>query len=365
MHPVSPRARASAESSKTRPSERARRLVRASVTSLAAILAVAHPFGALSRAAEIDQATLESARTEFVKGAALAKNAQWAEALAAFERSAKLRPHAVTTYNIGACQRAVGQYAVARKTLAAALAQDAAAGDEKQLSESLATEIKGWIAEIDGSILATLDVVVRPTDANIAIDGRPLEATPGSALPLLVAGTLPPGPGAKVPAESFRIRLDPGPHIVTLSRKGYSDAVIPKTIAPATTTKLVLELDRLPATVHVTANVDGAVVAIDDLDVGVAPIDLSRPAGVHHVVVRKLGFVTYDTKIDVQAGERSDLSAKLEAEKPSLVEKWWFWTAAAVVVGGATVGTYFLVHKSPEPQRPAPNGGGLGWTVQL
>ena len=313
---------------------------------------------------DVTDPQLELARAEFVKGADLAKTAQWAEALAAFERSAKLRPHAVTTYNIGACLRAMGQYALARKTLSTALAQNVASGGT-QLAGSLEAETRGWIAEIDGSILATLDVTVRPIDASIAIDGRPLEPQAGSTGMTTLAGTLPPGPGAKVPAAAFLVRLDPGAHVLTLSRKGYADAVMAKTVAAASTTKLVLELDRLPATLHVTANIEGAVVTLDDLDVGVAPVELTRPAGTHHVVVRKNGFVGYDTTITVQAGEHSDLRAKLAEDKPALTEKWWFWTVAGAVVVGATVGTYFLVHKDPEPQRPPLNGGGLGWSVQL
>ena len=37
------------------------------------------------------------ARQKFVAGAELVKRAQWAEALVAFEQSASLRPHPVTT----------------------------------------------------------------------------------------------------------------------------------------------------------------------------------------------------------------------------------------------------------------------------
>src|SRR4051812_10582870 len=69
------------------------------------------------------------AREAFLKGGQLAKDAQWAEALAAFEQSAALRPHPITTYNIGACQRSLGRYTLARKTLGRALAEDRSAGN--------------------------------------------------------------------------------------------------------------------------------------------------------------------------------------------------------------------------------------------
>src|SRR5262249_16858609 len=52
----------------------------------------------------------DAARAAFVEGTTLVKNAQWAEALAAFERADKLKSHPVTTYNIAACERAMGRY---------------------------------------------------------------------------------------------------------------------------------------------------------------------------------------------------------------------------------------------------------------
>ncbi len=50
--------------------------------------------------ARADKAEIEQAREAFVRGSELAKDAQWGAALTSFERSAKLRPHAWTTYNI-------------------------------------------------------------------------------------------------------------------------------------------------------------------------------------------------------------------------------------------------------------------------
>src|SRR5579859_6898324 len=64
--------------------------------------------------ADAETAPIVEARQKFVEGAALVKNAQWADAETAFEESARLHPHAVTTFNIGACERAMGRYTKAR-----------------------------------------------------------------------------------------------------------------------------------------------------------------------------------------------------------------------------------------------------------
>lgn len=302
------------------------------------------------------------ARAEFVRGAAFIRELQYAEALAAFERSASLRPHAVTTYNIGACQRALGRYALAQKTLKRALEQDAAAASA-ELSPSLKSELNGFLEQIE-RLLARVEVVMTPADAALTVDGHPLEVVHGAAgsTPVLVAGTRPPGPGEPPPASTFTMVTDPGSHVITLSRKGFADAVVNKAFGPGTTTSLRLELDRLPATIAVASDRPGAVVTVDALDVGVAPIDIQRPAGKHHVAVKKLGFVTYEADLEAHPGERIDLKATLREDKPALTQRWWFWTAAGVLVAGVATATYFATR--PAPERPPLDGGGLGWTLE-
>ena len=61
---------------------------------------------------------IELPRQLFAEGTERVRNADWAGALASFERSAALKPHAITMYNIGACQRAIGSYTRARVTFA-------------------------------------------------------------------------------------------------------------------------------------------------------------------------------------------------------------------------------------------------------
>lgn len=295
-------------------------------------LAFAIVLGAMLAAAPASADDVAEARDQFKKGAELAKDAQWGAALAAYARSAALRPHPWTTYNMGVCERALGHYVRARATFARALEQRGPDGD---LPEATVEDTKRFIAEID-RLVATLHLTVEPTDARITVDGQP------SAGPHLV--------------------LDPGHHVIVLSREGFSDAVHAEDVRPGDRRAVKLVLDRLPATIHVRASKPEAVVAVDGLDVGVAPVDLLRPAGTHHVVVRKAGFVPYETDAVVRPGQRAELVAALREEKPSLLSRWWFWTAAGVVVTGAAVTTYALTR--PDPERPPLDGGGLGWTVR-
>ena len=65
----------------------------------------------------------------------------------------------------------------------------------------------------------------------------------------------------------------------------------------------------------------------------------------------------------LKAGDDVSLQAQLTPESKSVFKRWWFWTGAAVLLGGVAVGTFFAVR--PEPTRPPLDGGGLGWSVPL
>jgi hypothetical protein len=329
--------------------------LRSRLSEIAIVVALLSP-GVARAQGEDDVA---KARAEFVRGTDLAKRAQWAEALAAFEQSSKLRPHPVTTYNLGVCYRAMGSYTRAREAFARALAEHDAGGE---LPETLASENKVLLGEID-RLLATAVVELAPANAVVAVDGRPLAPRRGEE-GVLVAGVRDPGPGEQAPSASFKVVLDPGAHIFTFERPGFAEAVVNKTFAPGATIELKLELDRLPATLNVAASEPGAIVTVNGVDVGVAPVEVSRPAGHYRVLVKKDGFKPYDTAFALQPGQKVDLRAALGKEDASITKRWWFWTAAGALVVGVAAGTYALTRGETTRQEPL-DGGGLGWTVKL
>jgi hypothetical protein len=290
------------------------------------------------RAYADDDATAR-ARTEFVTATDHVKNARWGEALAAFERSAQLRPHPLTTFNIGACERALGRYTRARATLEKALTANEA-GAKHELAPSFVADGKNWIEDID-RVLVHAVVAVHPSDAALLVDGAPVETPSGRA----------------------SLVLDPGSHVFSLSRAGFTNAIVNKTFPPGASPEIVVDLQSLPATLRIAADRGGSVVAVNDLDVGVAPVQITRPAGTYSVIVRKPGFVTYQSRVKVGPGEEPAILATLPEETTPVTKKVWFWSVAAVVVAGAAVGTYFLTRADPE--RPAPNGGALGWVVTV
>jgi hypothetical protein len=312
--------------------------------------------------AEELEAAKDRARAEFVAGAELAQGMRWGEALARFERSAQLHAHAGTTYNIGVCLRALGQFTRAQRAFQRALAEHTESGDSP-LPPHMLRDTQAFLEEIS-SLLARLDVELVPASARITLDGRPLTRTGSEGgRPVLTAGLAASGRGTSPPASRFVLISDPGSHVMLISRRGYADVVRRIDLAPGSRRRLELVLERLPGELAVSADRAGAVVSVDGLDVGVAPVSLTRPPGRHRVVVRKPDFVTYSTLATLRAGELVRLDAELEPKPVALTERWWFWAGIGAAVVGIGVGTYYLTR--PDPERPAVSGGSLGWAVEV
>ncbi len=295
------------------------------------------------------------ARTAFVAGAKLAADLRWREALERFEASAKLRSHPGTTYNIAICQRALGQYTRARVSFEQVLEQ----AEVQSLDASLLEDTRAILAELK-RVLAQIQLTLSPKSAKLSIDGRPLSK---SGEGKFVAGLREPGQPESPSVSTLSITLDPGPHLLLISRKGYADYVKRVNLRPGGKLRVKLELSKLPASLRVQANRQRAAVSVDGVDVGTAPISLTRPAGTYRVEVQRAGFQPYVTDTRLRSGEQVTLRAVLDPEGVALSERWWFWAGIGVLAVGVGVTTYALTR--PEPDRPPLNGGSLGWTVEV
>ncbi|MGE0328410.1 MAG: PEGA domain-containing protein [Polyangiaceae bacterium] len=317
--------------------------------------AQSQPAGDTETASADGDPTAARAREAFVTGAKLAADLRWREALERFEASAKLRPHPGTTYNIAICQRALGQYTRARVSFERVLEEAKA----QPLDQSLLDDSRAILAELS-RVLAHVTLTLKPKSAKLSIDGRPLSPADGGRF---VAGLREPGPPEAPGKSSLSITLDPGPHLLLISRKGYADYVKRLNLRPAGKLALKLELSKLPASLRVQSNRKRAAVSVDGIDVGTAPIRLSRPAGTYRIEVQERGFQPYVTDTRLRSGEEVTLRAVLDPETVALSERWWFWAGIGVLAVGIGVTTYALTR--PDPERPPLNGGSLGWTVEV
>jgi hypothetical protein len=335
--------------------------------AIAAIVALFHAHAAAQEPPEaapaegVENATLMQARAAFMSGTELVKEAKWSEALAAFERASALRSHAVTTFNMAVCLRALGRYVLARKRFLEARTLDDAAS-RVQLSDSLRADLEAMLQQID-KILVRVQVTLQPSTATIAIDGRPLELLDAKHdTPILLAGTRVSGRGERAPAARFDVLVDPGAHVITLARRGYRDAIVNKTFAPNETAQLDLTIERLPARVRIDAAPKNAAVMVNGRDAGTTPLDLERRAGTYEVLVQKEGYVPYAQTVTLAAGQQVSIRARLPVEPPDLYQRWWFWTAIVGAAASIAVTTFVAVYRAPEPDPP--NGGGLGWVIE-
>ena len=185
-----------------------------------------------------EEAATADAREAFRLGSALARAGQWKEALAAFERSSKLRPHAVTTYNIAYCERSLGHYTLARKLFEQAFAESEARA-EQRLPADVEVRAKGYLAEVERRVART-KLVSKPARLSVSVDGRPLErAASGEWL----GGTRGPGAAERIPGGEIELLIDPGPHVVVVSH-GKHERVLQVNLEPGENPALVLDLEQ-------------------------------------------------------------------------------------------------------------------------
>ncbi len=284
------------------------------------------------------------------------RNARWYDALDAFERSHALRAHPTTTFNIASCERALGRLTRAKLALERALAEGESGPDT--LPSALVAEAQKSRAQLD-SLLVRVSVTVAPRAAVLSVDGRPLLRLPDtSAGPLFAADVLPAGPATSLGLDRFELLIDPGAHVVSVAVKGFADAVVRREFSPGAHAVLPLELARLPATLRVGASAPGAVVFLDEVDVGAAPVVLARPAGSYRLRILRKGYETYESRVALAPGEESSIHAVLNVERVPLTARWWFWTGIVGVVAGGTALSYALLR--PDAQPPPYDGGTSG-----
>lgn len=298
------------------------------------------------------------AAREYGRGNELARATRWAEALGAFEASYAAKPHALTLYNIGVCERVLGHATRAREKLRLAL--ERANANPTEIPPSMREEIEGFLAEY-ARILPRVSVTLDPADAGIAVDGRPLRARREGDGFVLEAGVESPGIGRPPPAAHFELEVDPGSRVLTITRQGYRDVVLTRDFAPSQRGSLDLVLARLPATLHVASSVAGAQVRVNGVDVGLAPVDVTRPAGTYRLVVSEKGFVAFTNDVTLNPGEETALKATLTAERTPITKQWWFWTGAVAIVATAAIVTWLVVRPAPDPQPY--DGGSTGWVA--
>lgn len=287
---------------------------------------------------------------------------EWSAALDDYQHSYAVLPNPRTLWNVGFCAKHLERYVEAKSALSLALQQNEETQSPKGepwIQPERVRDTKEWLGAIDG-IVVRASVHVDPPTASLSVDGRAVVLAPqlgdGAYMTLGTANH-----DEAVPAADFELLLDPGDHIFVLSQKGFKNATVNR-VLDSGPVKLDLEIKKLPAAIEIKSSEAGAVVKVDASDVGNAPVTVSRAAGTYKVIVSKPGFVPYQTTVTLQPGEQTTLNAKLEVDKPSVAERWWFWLTIGGGAAAVGVVTYFAARPAPEP--PPYDGGTTGWVIQ-
>jgi hypothetical protein len=221
-------------------------------------------------------------------------------------------------------------------------------------------QTRAYLAEVEGK-LAKLQIRVSPASTKIAIDGRPL--APSDVAGQMIAGVAEAGEAKAAGADTFEVLVDPRPLVLTFSLEGHDTIEIRKEPKPGSREEIPVSMTQQPAQIRIASSVVGAVVRVDGVDVGLAPVIVSRPPGARLVSITNPGYVPYESKLTLKPGQVVPLDAQLEPEKTPITKQWWFWSGAAVLLAGVGVATYFIVR--PAPQRPETDRGGLGWVAEV
>ena len=272
------------------------------------------------------------ARAAFQAAIALAKAERWAPALQAFERSDALHPHAITTYNIGYCERQLGHSTRARKMLKKALADHRARG-EAELPDELVSSAKVYLSEADKHIAR---VFLTVTTGALTVDGRPLElAEDDGPHPVLLAGTRAVGPPEAPPSGMIEVLLDPGTHVFVLSVKGRADVSTSETLIPGS--RISLELHVPDATVDSKRPTQvPEATAPPEKTPNRAPAFIAFGVGAAALAVGTAsGLVAFGKKSDVKAACAEPGAARCSSERESGNRAADIATGAFIAAGAA------------------------------
>lgn len=298
------------------------------------------------------------------------------DALACFERSSQLRPHALTTLNVAISELHLERFTRARAAVERALERHAqtgelcgggpppAAGPAPQCPE---LETAERLRQFAGEQLVRLRVTLDTPGARILVGGRPLVPTRSSIphgpeeVASFSAGLAVEGEPSLAPGPRFDLELDPGYHTFSVDRKGFAPITLQRSYRAGERGSLPLSLHQLPAVLSIEAKLcPGAIVQVNDVDVGPVPVAVRRPPGTHRVVVLKEGFEPYEANVRVGGGETVTLSAHLVEEPPPVTKTWWFWAGIGGFLASAAL---IYVAVKPEPSPPPYDAGSTRWLV--
>ena len=135
-------------------------------------------------------------------------------------------------------------------------------------------------------------------------------------------------------------------YAIRVQKRGYAPYV--DTVMAGGGQNSEVEADLVPTmgVLRIDCNVLRARVTLAGKPIGLTPFDGDVAPGKHELRIGAPGYTQDVRELQIDAGQElalnialAPVTAPLAQEDPSILSRWWFWTAVgAVVVGGVTAG---------------------------
>ncbi|MFO0648037.1 MAG: PEGA domain-containing protein [Polyangiales bacterium] len=275
------------------------------ITQIAIVLAAT----VASSAAFADDAA--EARLHFELGTARYQAHAFEEALSHFLQAHRLAPTTNTVFNVAQTYSVLHREAEAYRFFSDFLARPDGQPAARSLAERTLAELAPRLARIE--------VTTTPTGATLYLDRTEL-------------GDF--GVSPRVLAVS------PGPHDVIVRRDGYHEQRQRVEVARGQQVAVTLTLDAVVGSLRIATTPVGAAVEVDGQAVqGNTPLEVTLPAGAHHVRLRRAGYL--DVLRDVtlpEAGASLDERLPRDLAAASVLSVASTPPGASVIVRGERVG---------------------------
>jgi hypothetical protein len=276
------------------------------------------------------------ARANYDAGKLLFGDGDYNGALLKFSAAYDASKDPVLLYNMVACEEKLRHYAKAVTYIDRYLAEGGAL-----LTDQDRTDAKS-LRDTMQAFTAPITITVSEPDADVSIDDEVVGRSPLKA-PVVV---------------------DIGERHVIVRKLGFKDFTTSLKVSVAATVEAQLVKEVHEGHLEVRAP-DGAAIKIDGNAVGIGSWTGTLASGGHTLNVTAPQMRQYQTEVTLQDGQTRTVEVSLEPESKTGGLPWWAWAGGAVVVAaGASVGGYFLLHKS-DTFAPTTPGTIQPGTVQL
>lgn len=247
----------------------------------------------------------ELARAAFEEGMGLLGQNSFGEAVGAFERSLEFQETDAARYNLVLALRGSLQYLRASAELATLL--------RRELDPSVQHNAETLYEELTSRV-ARVTLPDAELEDEILVDGEVVAFSVDEALV-----------------------LDPGSHRIERRRVGFEPQV--QSVFLGAASEAALEFDDpvpLASRLRVVVEPDRALIRVDGHVRGQGGLDLELEPGTYAIEASAAGHRNREHAVTLTPGSQERLALNLE--RISVVRRWWFWSALAVVLAGAGTG---------------------------